>query len=265
MEPTDKKLYDTTFYKYNRNDIKLKSVSTVLAEVMKIVPQINSAVDFGCGVGTWLAGLKIYGVNDICGFDGIWVNKDLLVIPRECFIEVDFDNPVEIKRKFDLAVSIEVAEHLSENSAENFVKTLVYASDIVLFSAAIPYQGGSNHVNEQWPEYWSNIFQRYNFVAVDCLRKKLWLNKDVLEFHRQNILMYVRKEKLVELHISESDICMDYPPMALITPERYLMIIDKHIKYIKLRYIFKEIIIRVIKKTIGERLYEKLRIKILRN
>jgi SAM-dependent methyltransferase len=258
-ECTDKKLYDTTFYKENRNDKKLKSVSIVLAEVIKVMPKINSAVDFGCGVGTWLAGLQRYGVLDICGFDGKWVNKDLLVIPKECFFEVDLDKPFEIKRKFDLAISIEVAEHLSENIAVEFIKTLTMASDIVLFSAAIPFQGGTNHINEQWPEYWNNIFQTFDYVAVDCLRKMFWTDNNIQDFYKQNILIYIKKERVQELNILEGDICINYPPMALISPERYLRLISQSVEHAKITCLLKKIIARIIKKIIGKRFYARLR------
>jgi hypothetical protein len=256
---TDKKLYDTAFYKGNRSDKELESVSIVLAEVIKIMPKINSAVDFGCGVGTWLAGLQKYGVLDICGFDGKWVNKDLLVIPRKCFFEVNLDKTFEIKRKFDLAICIEVAEHLSENIAINFIKTLTDASDIVLFSAAIPFQGGINHINEQWPEYWNNIFQTFDYVAVDCFRKIFWANKNILEIYKQNILIYIKKERLKELNILEGDICMNNPPMALISQERYLHLISESVEYAKAICMLKKIIARITKKIIGKRFYEKLR------
>jgi hypothetical protein len=258
---TDKKLYDNAFYRENKNDKKIESVSVILAEVIKIIPKINSAVDFGCGVGTWLAGLKKYGVTDICGYDGKWVNKDFLVIPPECFFEVDLERTIELKRRFNLAISIEVAEHLPENSAAEYVKTLVSASDIVLFAAAIPFQGGTNHVNEKWPEYWNNIFKIYNYVAVDCLRKIFWANNNVLDFHKQNIMLYVKRERLKELNVSESDICMNYPPMALITQDRYLELIHLSVDYIGLGYLFKKIIARVLKKMMGKRLFEKLKRK----
>ena len=192
----------------------------------------------------------------------------MLVIPRECFFEVDLDKPIEIKRRFDLAISIEVAEHLSKNIAVEFIKTLTCASDIVLFSAAIPFQGGTNHINEQWPEYWNNIFKTYNYVAVDCMRKKFWANNEVLDFHKQNILLYVNKERLKELYVSENDICTDYPPMALITPDRYLRLIDREKKLIDkqfdLPYLMKRIIVSGTRKILGRILYEKLRLNIHR-
>jgi len=257
-ELVDKSLYDTDFYKYNRNDAKLLSVNIVLAQFIKFVPNINSVVDFGCGVGTWLAGLKQYGISDICGFDGNWVDKNLLIIPNECFFEVDFEEPIELKRKFELAISIEVAEHLSEKSANKFVETLVNASDIVLFSAAIPFQGGDNHINEQWPEYWHNLFKAYDYIAADCLRKKLWANKMVLDFHKQSILIYGKKEKLLALGISESDLCIEYPPMSLITPNIYLELVKESIYNMEPRLILKKLFVRLIRRVLGKKYFSKL-------
>ncbi|MDR0795084.1 MAG: class I SAM-dependent methyltransferase, partial [Tannerella sp.] len=172
---TKKRMYDKDFYQNNRNEAKLKSVDIVLAEVIKIIPQSHSAVDFGCATGTWLKGLEKYGITDIRGYDGKWVDKSKLLIPKECFFEVDFDKPIEIDRKFDLAISIEVAEHLQESSADSFIENLTKAADFVLFSAAIPYQGGyrggANHINEQWPGYWCDKFNRFGYVCVDSIRK----------------------------------------------------------------------------------------------
>ena len=62
-----------------------------------------------------------------------------------------------MNRKFDLVLSLEVAEHLPSECAEAFVESLVNLGPVILFSAAIPYQGGENHVNEQWPEYWVGV------------------------------------------------------------------------------------------------------------
>jgi len=88
-------------------------------------------------------------IDDILGVDGEWVPAKLLQIPRACFLAHDLMKPIEINRRFDLAVSLEVAEHLDRDSARRFIQTLVKLSSVVLFSAAIPYQGGTHHVNEQ--------------------------------------------------------------------------------------------------------------------
>jgi hypothetical protein len=254
---TQKKIYDKAFYERNKNEAKLRSVEIVLAEVFKIIPPCYSAVDFGCATGTWLKGLEKYGIIDIRGYDGKWVDKSKLLIPKESFFETDFDKPLAIDRKFDLAISIEVGEHLQESSAEFFVENITKSADFVLFSAAIPYQGGENHVNEQWPEYWNKLFNRFGFVCVDCIRKKLWTNDEVVDFHRQNVLLFINQSRIEEINVPQTDICMDYPPMSLIAPDSYLRLI----RYKKLFSPFTPIR-TLLKKALGFRLYNKIKNRI---
>lgn len=258
---TNKKRYDTRFFQGNRDDRKLASVKTVLNEAMIFLPEIHSAVDFGCGVGTWLAGLQNFGVSEIKGFDGNWVNRDLLVIPQDCFEEVDFDKEVKLNKKYDLAVSIEVAEHLLEKSAKSFIKTLTNASDIILFSAAIPGQGGDNHVNEQWPEYWNKLFNENGFIAVDCLRKRLWDKEDILEFHSQNIMFFVRNSKQAEIKATEGDFCIDRAPMPIINHKRYLRMVTRDLSLMSFFMILinanKWLLINLIGKENSKKIYRK--------
>ncbi len=93
-------------------------------------------------------------------------------------------------------MSMEVAEHLPEPYSKEFVKALTALSDIILFSAAIEGQGGTYHINEQMPEYWSKIFKELGFVAVDCIRPVIWENEQVEWWYKQNILLYVKEERL---------------------------------------------------------------------
>jgi hypothetical protein len=230
----DKKKYDIRFYRDNKADRKIKSVGIVLSEVMKVLPEIRSAVDFGCGAGTWLAGLQSYGVKEIKGLDGAWVKKDLLVIPPECFAETDFDKEIRLDRKYDLAVSIEVAEHLQERSAKSFIRALTDASDLILFSAAIPFQGGTGHVNEQWPAYWNRLFNENGFIAADCLRKRLWDKPDVLPFHRQNIMLFVRENKRQMVRVPEGDFCTDYAPIPIVDHQLYLKTVKEDLSRMSL-------------------------------
>ena len=258
---TNKNRYDTEFYQRNRDDKKIDSVKTVLNEAIKYLPEIQSAVDFGCGVGTWLAGLQNLGVSEIKGFDGAWVNQELLVIPKDCFEKIDFDKGVKLDKKYDLAVSIEVAEHLLEKSAKGFIKSITDASDIILFSAAIPYQGGDNHVNEQWPEYWNRLFNENGFIAVDCLRKRLWNKMEVFDFHRQNIMIYVKKNRLSDIKAPEGDFCIDYAPMAIVDHERYLRMISNDLSQMSFFKIFinanKWMIVNILGKKFSKKIYYK--------
>ncbi|MDR2471662.1 MAG: class I SAM-dependent methyltransferase, partial [Treponema sp.] len=186
--------YNNTFY-LDQADGSYSSAKIVLEKALAMLPKVHSAVDFGCGVGTWLAALQEMGVKEIKGYDGPWVNKNMLMIPPEYFIEVELDKRVFVDKKYDVAISLEVAEHLPPDSAELFIESIVQASDIILFAAAIPFQGGTNHINEQWPDYWSGIFSKNGYIAVDCLREQIWNEANVEWWYKQNIIVFIKQER----------------------------------------------------------------------
>ena len=66
-------------------------------------------------------------------------------------------------RTFDVAISMEVAEHLPEKIADRYVDLLTGLSNIIVFTAAYPGQGGDDHVNEQPALYWISKFQARAF------------------------------------------------------------------------------------------------------
>ena len=100
-----------------------------------------------------------------------------------------------VTRRYDLAISIEVAEHIEPGNAEEFVRLLTGLSDTVLFSAAIPGQGGTGHVNEQWPEYWAALFRASGYGAMDCLRTKIWDDAQIPFWYRQNCLIFAAQRR----------------------------------------------------------------------
>lgn len=157
----------------------------------------KSVVDVGCGIGTFLRVFKEHGIDDLLGIDGTWVNRELLSknIQQDIFHAANLEELYSINRKYDMAICLEVAEHIKESSAHVIVETLVGLSDIIIFSAAIPEQGGQNHINEQWPQYWQELFEKYNYVMLDVLRPVLWDKKDVFWWYKQNIFVIVKKEK----------------------------------------------------------------------
>lgn len=156
----------------------------------------TSVVDVGCGLATWLKVFKDNDVLDILGIDGDYVDKKMLKIDLKNFEELDLEKLYISKRKFDLAISLEVAEHLNPSAADVFIETLTGLSNIIIFSAAIPYQGGQNHINEQKPSYWIEKFEKRGFELYDILRPQFWNNSNIDSWYRQNILLFTSQENL---------------------------------------------------------------------
>lgn len=156
----------------------------------------QSVVDVGCGTGTFLHVFENHGVKKILGLDGDWVNREQLAknISPDKFMVVDLEKGIDVDEKFDLAVCLEVLEHLGEEYADNVVKSLTQLSNIILFSAAIPGQPGQNHVNGQWPEYWIQQFKVCGFSFHDVLRPVFWDNKDLAWWYKQNMFLVVKNE-----------------------------------------------------------------------
>ena len=190
-------------------------------EVVSLVADLlhpQSVLDVGCGVGTWLAAWKENDLDDYLGVDGTYIHTDQLLIPAEKFLAADLEKPLRLQRKFDLIMSLEVAEHIRPEHAETFIKSLCLHGDLILFSAAIPSQGGVNHVNEQYPAYWARLFSVNGFTGYDCIRSKIWLNKKIDTCYRQNLLFFVRDEaKKKYPHITSHE----GPLLPLVHPEHF--------------------------------------------
>lgn len=161
-----------------------------LVPIIRELVQPRSVLDVGCGSGAWLSQWMAEGVTDVFGVDGSYVDMDQLPIPADAFSAADLAEPLHLGRRFDLVSSLEVAEHLPAASAETFVESLVRHGDIVFFSAAVPGQGGTSHVNEQWPSYWVELFREHNFKVYDVLRSEIWGDPDVEWWYRQNCFIF---------------------------------------------------------------------------
>jgi SAM-dependent methyltransferase len=155
----------------------------------------SSVVDVGCGIGTWARVFADHAVK-VLGIDGDYVNRDQLRVPVDQFVAKDLAQPIDFAVRFDLAICLEVAEHLPSDSAESLVSSLCSLAPVVAFSAAVPGQGGVRHLNEQWPEYWAALFSQHGYVVVDCIRDKIWMNEQIVWHYRQNMLIFVREDSL---------------------------------------------------------------------
>lgn len=186
--------YDPDFYK-EEQDYASRSAREIVPLLVNWV-QPRSVVDLGCGVGAWLSMFTEMGIDDVLGIDGDWVKPSCLCIPESKFQSRDLKQPICFERRFDLAISLEVGEHLPSESGEILVESLCRLAPVICFSAAIPFQGGRGHINEQWPEYWTAKFSKHGFECVDCIRPHIWTNNEVEPFYAQNMFLFCSSEGL---------------------------------------------------------------------
>jgi SAM-dependent methyltransferase len=184
-------LYTRAFFDALADD-SAKSAEVVVPLAVDLVKPA-SVVDVGCGTGAWLAAFHSAGVQRVLGIDGDYIAREALHIPNESFISMDLAQPRDfsISETFDLAVSLEVAEHLPPSAAPQFVRSLTRLAPVVLFSAAVPGQTGTGHINERWPTYWAALFFQHGYAQLDPFRTRLWRDTRVAWWYRQNLFLYV--------------------------------------------------------------------------
>ncbi len=169
------------------------SASVVLPIVTELL-QARSIIDIGCGRGAWLATALHLGIEQIFGLDGEYALSEGLLIPQDRFRPTDLSRPFSAPSGYDLALCLEVAEHLPQRSARSLVAALTQAAPAVLFSAAIPGQPGTHHINEQFPWYWERLFAERGYVALDVVRPQVRDNSNVEPWYAQNILLYAARD-----------------------------------------------------------------------
>ncbi len=187
-----KDTYDESFY-IRQMEGSYKSALEYASYLTKML-KIRSVVDVGCGRGTWLKAFYDYGACKLVGYDGPWNNQSKMIDEAISFVSADLNEPLPLpSEKFDIAMSLEVAEHLKDTSAKNFVKNLTLLSDVVMFGAAYTNQGGADHINEKPHTYWANIFSDLGYEPYDIFRPVFWGCKNVEFWYQQNTFLYVKQ------------------------------------------------------------------------
>jgi SAM-dependent methyltransferase len=161
--------------------------STVTASAAVVVPLIvellqpRSVLDVGCGQGEWMDAFDVD--VDVFGVD-ISAPED------EAFIRCDLTEPLDLGKRFDLALCLEVGEHLPALAADTLVDSLVRHAPAVVFSAAVPGQEGKGHINCQPHEYWHEKFAARGYEMSDPFRPRLAGDQRVSSWYRENTFLY---------------------------------------------------------------------------
>ena len=210
--------YGGDFYRYN-GSFGTQSARRIVPLLTAVLP-VGSVADFGCGQGAWLSVWREAGAS-VVGVDGPYADVARLLIEQGAFRAADLGQPIDLGRRFDLVQSLEVAEHVPAAQAGQFIDNLVAHGDCVLFSAAIPGQGGEHHVNEQPLGYWRRKFREHGYHAFDYLRPLIAGDPTVQSWYRYNTLLYLREDRVAVLpaplrlsRVSGSADIPDYRPLA---------------------------------------------------
>lgn len=182
-------IYDKGFFDEIRPGV-VRSAQAVVPVVMEQL-RPRKVLDIGCGEGHWLAAFKAAGCR-VHGVDGDYVPTENRVLGTPEYTAWDLRTPLPNSVRSwgaDLVLCLEVAEHLPAERAQTFVEDLCASGRQVLFSAAVPRQGGYGHLNEQPRAYWVHLFDQLGFRCDDEIRTMIAAREDVAWWYRQNVVL----------------------------------------------------------------------------
>ena len=189
-------LYDKKFF--GDIDHGSRASAVTILSALKRYLEPRSVVDIGCGAGSWVrSAQQVFAMEAACvtGVDGEYAkafHHDL----GGHFVYADLAKSINLPQQFDLAICLEVVEHLPNARAATFVDDLCRLSNVVLFSAAVPRQCGTGHIKEQWPEFWMNEFCRNDYLMFDLIRPEIWNDGSVGPWYAQNCFVFVRRTEI---------------------------------------------------------------------
>jgi SAM-dependent methyltransferase len=187
-------VYDERFYAKG-DPMKLDSYPR-FAEALIRLRSPRTVVDVGSGSGLMLAEFAKRGV-DVQGIEGSRAAIERSQL-GERIVRANLERGVPDLGNFDLALCIEVAEHLTARSAPRLVEGLTRLSDVVVFTASQPGEGGLVHMNPQPESYWRELFAKQGF-AVSPLRDDLLdAIADVPEprYLHENLMVFERSSRV---------------------------------------------------------------------
>jgi SAM-dependent methyltransferase len=213
--------YSQGFYK-GRQSAADRSAEALVPILLSYFPA-RSVIDVGCGSGSWVKAFAAAGVPEVLGVDGPWASKhnETPFLPFDFASETTPFRPPLPRSQYDLAISLEFVEHVPEARADALVEFLTSISPVVVLGAAVPGQGGTGHVNEQWPSHWRQKFEARGYEACDFLRALVWEMSDIQSWYRQNTIVYFRGgvPRVLMQRVVADLVDRVRKPMAMVHPE----------------------------------------------
>jgi hypothetical protein len=207
--------YTSNFYESvaDRADVASEAIFSIFFRAIKVA----SIKDIGCGNGIWLRQtLEIGSVKNRIGYDlpsalesaAPFSNKDIV------FNEINLESKNYDFMSTDLALCLEVAEHVSSESAVRLIESICRSSKYVIFSAATPGQGGYNHINERSFNYWVSLFEANGFVGFDVFREKIQQDHRIPFFYRNNVFLFIELNVYKSTYTSLNDKFLNFEEMS---------------------------------------------------
>lgn len=175
-------------YRHAANLHSIDGASRGLAYLLEGL-SAESLLDVGAGTGTWLRAASLAGIRDILGVDGVASAGRKIHVDPTLIQTADLRLPLQLGRRFDVALCLEVGEHLPAESAQILVRSLCAHSSRIFFSAAAPQQLGEHHINCQWPDYWQALFNEHGYSCHDEIRFRMWRDTRIEPWYRQNMFL----------------------------------------------------------------------------
>jgi len=186
--------YTIKYYKSINKDEVYQA--NALGIAIKEIYKPNSIVDIGCGTGLYLNKFKDiehFGIDISEAVMDSSVNR----IKKENFKLDDITSPnFKFNRKFDIALCLEVLEHIGMEHMEQTIKNVTSASDTIIASAAQVGQAGLNHITLQPYSYWEDLFNRNGFerayhdeypllIPISKVHHTIWIIRNLMVFKRK--------------------------------------------------------------------------------
>lgn len=159
--PHNRDPYGPAFFKFTELDHGWSS--EMFGHILWLLYEPRTVIEFGCGCGGTLAALKSHGAG-VLGTD-VSVAAAPFIARRDQgiaddLVVGDLAEPMQgaMFHHNDLAVSVEVLEHVTEAGADQAVKTIAAAAPRAVITACPPVGRNSLHLNEQPFQYWIDKF-----------------------------------------------------------------------------------------------------------